>query len=64
MFESLVANIPEHLTTPAFPAVSLILEKRTTLEMDLSGTEEEIRARFDIPPEEGFDETMQDLREL
>lgn len=64
VFEPLVANIPEHLTTPTFPAVSLILEKRTPLEVNLSGTEEEIRSRFDILPEEDFEEAMQELREL
>lgn len=64
VFAPLVANISEHLTTPSFPAVSLILEKRTPLEVNLSGTEEEIRARFDIPLGEDFEEAMQDLHEL
>lgn len=64
IFAPLVANIPEHLMTTNFPAVSLILEKRTPLDVDLSGTQEEIRDRFDIPPEEDFGEAMQDLREL
>lgn len=64
VFEPLVANIPEHLTSSSFPAVSMILEKRILLDVNLSGTEEEIRARFDIPSEEDFEEVMQDLREL
>jgi hypothetical protein len=64
MFEPLVANIPEHLTSSAFPAVSMVLEKRILLDVNLSGTEEEIRARFDIQPQEDFEEVMQDLRDL
>lgn len=64
VFEPLVANIPEHLTSSNFPAVSIILEKRTPLDVNLRGTEEEIRARFEIPLEENFGEAMQDLREL
>lgn len=64
LFSPLVANIPEHLTRSNFPAVSVVLEKRTPLDVNLSGTEEEIRARFDIPLEEDFEEAMQELLEL
>jgi hypothetical protein len=64
IFSSLVATIPEHAGMSAFPAVALILEKRVPLEMDLSGTEEEIRARFEIMPEEDFEKAMSELREL
>ena len=64
IFIPLVANIPEHAGMSAFPSVVLILEKRVPLEMDLSGTEEEIRARFDLEPDEEFEEAMADLREL
>ncbi len=64
IFPSLVENIPEHAEISIFPAVALILEKRLSLEMDLNGTEDEIRARFDIDPEEEFKEAMSDLREL
>jgi len=64
IFAPLVANIPEHADISAFPAVALILEKRVPLEMDLSGTEEEIRARFDLDPEEDFEKAMSDLHEL
>jgi hypothetical protein len=64
IFAPLVANIPEHAEMSAFPAVALILEKRIPLEMDLSGTEEEIRAQFDLDPEEDFEEAMSQLREL
>lgn len=64
IFAPLIANIPEHAETPIFPAVALILEKQIPLEMDLSGTEEEIRERFDLDPKEDFEETMSDLREL
>ena len=64
IFPSLVEDIPEHAEISIFPAVALILEKRLSLEMDLNGTEDEIRARFDIDPEEEFEEAMSDLREL
>ena len=64
IFAPLVATIPEHTGMFAFPAVALILEKRVPLEMDLSGTEEEIRARFDLDPEEDFEKAMSDLHEL
>lgn len=64
IFPSLVEDIPEHAEISIFPAVALILERRLSLEMDLNGTEDEIRARFDIDPEEGFEEAMSDLREL
>ena len=64
IFTPLVEDIPEHAEVSTFPAVALILEKRTSLEMDLSGTEQEIRERFDIDPEEEFEEAMSDLREL
>ncbi len=64
IFASLVKDIPEHAEISIFPAVALILEKRLSLEMDLNGTEDEIRARFDIDPEEEFEEAMSDLREL
>lgn len=64
IFPSLVEDIPEHVEISIFPAVALILEKRLSLEMDLNGTEDEIRVRFDIDPEEEFEEAMSDLREL
>lgn len=64
VFETLIASVPEHLSPSTFPAISMIMEKRTHLDVNLSGTEEEIRARFDIPPEENFEEAMQYLREL
>lgn len=64
IFPSLVEDIPEHAEISIFPAVALILEKRLRLEMDLNGTEDEIRARFDIDPEEEFEEAMSDLHEL
>ncbi len=64
VFGPLVSKIPEHVTTSSFPAVSIILEKRTPLDVNLSGSEEEIRARFDIPPEEDIEQAMQDLHEL
>lgn len=64
IFTPLVEDIPEHAEVSTFPAVALILEKRISLEMDLSGTEEEIRERFYIEPDEKFEEAMSDLREL
>lgn len=64
IFTPLVEDIPEHTGMSVFPAVALILEKQVPLEMDLSGTEEEIRARFEIMPEEDFEEAMSELREL
>jgi hypothetical protein len=64
IFTPLVEDIPEHTGVSVFPAVALILEKQVPLEMDLSGTEEEIRARFDLDPEEDFEEAISDLREL
>ena len=64
IFAPLVDDISEHAEMFVFPAVALILEKQVLLDMDLSGTEEEIRARFDIHPEEDFVVAMSDLREL
>lgn len=64
IFAPLVASIPEHAEISTFPAVALILEKRVPLEMDLNGTEEEIRARFEIMPADDFEEAMSELREL
>ncbi len=64
IFAPLVADIPEHAGISAFPAVALILEKQVPLEMDLSGTEEEIRTRFDLESNENFQEALSNLREL
>lgn len=64
IFTPLVADVPEHAGISVFPAVALILEKQVPLEMDLSGTEEEIRARFEIMPEEDFEKAISELREL
>lgn len=64
IFTPLVEDVPEHAEISAFPAVALILEKQVPLEMDLSGTEEEIREQFDLDPAEDFQEAMSDLREL
>ena len=64
IFAPLVADIPEHAGISAFPAVALILEKQVPLEMDLSGTEEEIRTRFDLQSNENFQEALSNLREL
>jgi len=64
IFAPLVADIPEHAGISAFPAVALILEKQVPLEMDLSGTEEEIRTRFDLESNENFQEALSNLSEL
>ena len=64
IFAPLVADIPEHAGISAFPAVALILEKQVPLEMDLSGTEEEIRTHFDLESNENFQEALSNLREL
>lgn len=64
IFPSLVEDIPEHAEILIFPAFALILEKRVSLEMDLSGTEQEIRERFDLEPEEIFEDAISELREL
>jgi len=64
IFTLLVEDIPEHTEIAIFPAVALILEKQVPFEMDLIGTEEEIRTRFDLNPGEDFEEAMSDLREL
>jgi hypothetical protein len=64
IFTPLVEDIPEHAGLSAFPAVALILEKQISLEMDLNGTEEEIRVQFDLDPDENFEEAMSGLREL
>ena len=64
IFAPLVEDIPEHAEMSMFPAVALILEKQISLEMDLSGTEEEIRVQFDLDPDEDFEEAMSGLREL
>lgn len=64
IFPPLVENIPEHAEISIFPAVALILEKRIPLELDLKGTEQEIRERFDLEPEEIFEDAISELREL
>lgn len=64
VFDLLVKDIPNHFDDALFPAVALILEKREPLIIDISGSEEEIRGRYEILPDEDFDEAILQLREL
>ena len=63
-YDSLVQNIPEHVDEAVFPAISLTIGKVVPLDIDLNGTEDELRERFDIMPGQDFEEEINEWREL
>lgn len=63
-YDTLVQNIPEHADDSVFPAISLMIGKVVPLDIDLNGTEEELRERFDIMPDQDFEEEINEWREI
>jgi hypothetical protein len=64
VFGPLIKDVPDHFDNALFPAVALMLEKREPLDFDLSGSEDELRSRYEILPDEDFDEAIASIKEL
>lgn len=66
VFRPLIEDIPDHFEDGMFPAISLLLEKQEPMdfELDLSGTEKDIRERYEISIEDNYEEAIAILKEM